>query len=409
MKNRLKRLGELLLAVFSGKIRLDFRLPAQCEVFILDDASEPELVLILLSNYRWFSLNIRQIEHGGAIFVHPTIIFRALAYLLRGYPLLTCYMLAVILVTKPRAVIDFCSQSNIVDLAQVNSDIAFISIINGMVSYPLDHSLYAPTIHQALGAKNIKNVNNYSIYCFGQRDVDIFSYFGVSEPKTGIKVYSAGSLLGSYYTEQIEPVNHAAKVDYDICLSSTTTPGLLLKQNDKLYYGIMMKCNDLLCDHLARFVKAHGLNLAIALRTQGETEFNYFRKWFGNDVQIAHREDIFSTYRVMRRSHLSISLGSTSGWEALAWKKKVMFTPFFDAKFFGYYAPGKLENNQEMWKWWLEDTGYEKFEAMLLDLLNMPDEEYWLQAHGMAEYGVAHWGVPAYRAIGDALKLAVGR
>jgi hypothetical protein len=410
--SRLNRFGKLLSTVLSGKTRFNIHLPAQCEVLILDSASEYELALILLENFQWFSLDIRLAHRDGVIYCHPTIVVRALAYLLQGYSPLTCYMLAVITVTKPKAVIDFCSQSIIVDLARANPDITFMSIINGMFNYPFDHSLYAPMIHQSLGTKNVKSSGNYYIYCFGQRDVDIFSYFGVSESDMGIKVLAAGSLLSSYYTEHIELENYSDQINYDICLASQSGPGHVI--SDDPFTHILMECNDLLCEYLARFVKTHRLNLIIAPRTleddtKVEIEYNYFRKWFGNNVQIAHRKDIFSTYRVMRRSQLTISLCSTSGWEALAWKRKAMFCPFYLSKIFGEYAPGKFENNQEMWKWWLEEPDYEKFEAMLLDLINLSDNEYWLQAQSKAAYNVAHWGVPAYQAIRDDLRLAIGK
>ena len=409
---KVKSYCNVLSTVLIGKTRLSISQPAPCEVLIIDSAAELELVPALLSNYRWLALDYRFSNYGGVLYIHPKIVIRTLAYLLHGYPPLASYMLAVISVTKPKVVIDFCNLDYMVVLASVFTDITFLSIINGMFNYPFNHELYKPMLHQILGEKKLRGNGNYGVYCFGQRDVDIFGYFGVSESNMGIRVQPVGPLLGSYYIDKIEPADCSPQIEFDICLISQSGVGHVTIDNP--FNQALMKCNDLLCEFLVKFINTHGLRLVIAPRTREkgrdvEIEYNYFRKWFGGDVIIPHREDLMSTYRVMRRSRINISLCSTCGWEALLWKQKAMFCPFYLSEIFGEYAPGKLNSNQEMWEWWLEEANYEKFEIMLLELFNLTEDQYWDRAQHKAEYAMNYGASLATHILGEDIKSVIGR
>jgi hypothetical protein len=404
------RIGEVARSIHAGKTKIRFRRPEQCEVFIIDSAAKFELVPPLLTNYRWFALDYRFKQYGGELFVHPVIVLKTLFALGKARSLLHGYMLAMISVTKPKAVIDFCSLDYMMDLARLRSDITFISIVNGLFNYPFNHDVFSPMLHQILGKKTALAASNYSIFCFGQRDVDIFEYFGASQATNNITVKPVGPLLGSHYLENIEPGN--VSPEFDICLISQSGVGHIKNEGGNEFIKVLMNCNDLLCEFLKRFTDKHGLSLVVAPRTREQwadeqIEHAYFRKWFGADVNIAQRSDLMSTYRIMRRSRVAISLCSTCGWEALLWKQKTMHCPFHISKVFGEYAPGKCTSNQDMWRWWLEEPNYEKFEDMLLELINMTEDQYWTVAERQARYGMNYGDNPATRIIGDAIAAAV--
>jgi hypothetical protein len=406
-----ERIGVVVRSIGGGTTKIRFKCPEQCDVFIIDSAAKFELGPPLLKGYRWFALDYRFKQYGGELFVHPVIAFRTLFNFGETRSLLKSYMLAMITVTKPKIVIDFCSLDYMMDLARLRSDITFISIVNGLFNYPLNHELYSPMLHQILGKKPVLTASNYSVFCFGQRDADIFEYFGASQATNNILVKPVGPLLGSYYLETIEPgfVAH----EYDICLVSQAAVGHITNANGTEFNKLLMKCNDLLSEFLVRFIEERGLRLVVAPRTREQwaderIEHEYFRSWFGPDVHIAQREDLMSTYRVMRRSRVVISLCSTCGWEALLWKQKTMHCPFHLSEVFGEYAPGKCTSNQDMWHWWLENPKYEEFEQMLLGLLNMTEDQYWTLAERQAYYGMNYGDRLATHIIGDAIAAAVG-
>jgi surface carbohydrate biosynthesis protein len=200
--------------------------------------------------------------------------------------------------------------------------------------------------------------------------------------------------------------------EFDICLVSQSGVGHIKNENDNAFNKVLLRCNDLLCEFLARFVNAQGLSLVIAPRTREQwadeqIEHNYFKKYFGKDVNIAQRTDLMSTYKIMRRSRVVISLLSTCGWEALLWKQKTMHCPFYLSVVFGEYAPGKCTSNQDMWHWWLEEPIYEKFESMLLELLTMTEDQYWKIAERQANYGMNFGDRLTTHIIGDAIAAAV--
>lgn len=407
----MRQFGKLLARVFSGKIKFRVHLPSRCEVLIIDSAAKKELSQVLLTNYRWFSLDVRFPTDGGAILVRPAIIMRTIISMCSSDSFMKSYSLAVIAEVKPRIVIEFVHVNYMVDLAKAYPDITFITILNAVFNDPIRHEIYRPMFHQILGKKEINCHGNYGIYCFGKKDIDLFTEYGVSESSTGIRFHPVGPFLGGFYFSQLEPPISVPPIDYDICLASSAGTSHLT--NDSPFLRIQMECNDLLCHYLARFVKESNLRLVIAPRTKEiganlEIEYDYFRKWFGNDVRIVPRESLFSTYRLIRRSRVAISQSSTSLWEALLWKQKVMFCPFHLSDIFRHSIPPKFASNQEMWKWWLDEPDYEKFKALLLDLLSLSDEQYWLQARGTAEYVVSYGSEHSYQRIGDEIRSAVG-
>ena len=127
-----------------------------------------------------------------------------------------------------------------------------------------------------------------------------------------------------------------------------------------------------------RLLRETNLSIAVALRFDGcREERQFFDGLFdGKAVLVESDRANFSTYRAIDQSRLAITLNSSSCWEALGWHHKVLFcNPTTDE----YFAMPKG-------LWYIEGSDYEAFRRRVLEVLEMPQDEYVLRVRDGARY-----------------------
>ena len=216
-----------------------------------------------------------------------------------------------------------------------------------------------------------------NFFCFGRRDVDLFS-------RHGHKVdayFPVGSLIGGYYKSVVSvPI---ARQHFDLCLISQwhehhfgDIVGDDFAASVSRMVGAAINSLNLF---MLRLLKETGLSLVICPRNDHDAaELSFYKDTFGEKVRIAasDRKD-FSTYRIVEQSQLAIALNSTTLGEVFSWGQKVLWCNVPNNEHYEMPEAGIC---------YFHGNDYSAFKELVLTLLKMPQEEYEMRTREGAHY-----------------------
>ena len=163
-------------------------------------------------------------------------------------------------------------------------------------------------------------------FCFGKRDIQNFSKFNHNTNNFVI----SGSPKSSFIKEKIYCKNVVKKKKFDICLISQWTDVHIRQYEsnnfeNKLAFEHIKNYIQLL-PLLSQYLKINKLRFAIALRTDTDEEYFFYKNYFKFDCFIQkNRMDEFSSYKLAIQSKLILGRNSTMLSELLSWGEKVLY------------------------------------------------------------------------------------
>jgi len=222
-----------------------------------------------------------------------------------------------------------------------------------------------------------------NFFCWGPCDIDNYRNFG----HTIINAYPVGSLRGSYYCDSIRKSRNTN--DYDICYISQYSPEIFKYGYSPHYKDALIKIQNL----LAAFIEKNHVRLCIACRSRDQEEFDYFNNLFGkrSDIILRNLDNPFSTYSLMDRSDITITMNSSAALEAFGWGKKVFFCNFAHEEIGDFYMGGicSIQRNDPI-----------EFENKLKYLLSMDQDEFELSTETDRKYLISYnFQTPAHQYI----------
>ena len=163
-----------------------------------------------------------------------------------------------------------------------------------------------------------------NFFCFGQRDVELFSGQGHQIDN----YFPVGSLLGSYYKTRQTAVPVAPC--FDLCLVSQWHSHFFgdLRGGEYIWQAAcrIRQGLDGMHQFLMQLLDETDLRLAVCLRSDDVEEHRFYEVLFKERaVLISAERENFSTYRTVEASNLTIGLNSTVLSEVFAWGNKVMW------------------------------------------------------------------------------------
>ncbi|MCF8176897.1 MAG: hypothetical protein K9J74_00155 [Sulfuritalea sp.] len=406
----MKHLSKLLNILTDSRNTFYFRKPTASQVVILDiqdRTTSRYLDEMLLSGLSYNTLDTDVGQSKCVLYLSPCVmivaILKFLHLLVIGKSNListkrmvrVAYYLACLHYMRPRVVLDFIQTTDIIVLARYCPSVKFFAIMNGHCSETLNFKMDGGSYIQHkyhLVRMNPKNASNVHIFCFGTKDIELFDQVGLGEELTGIRYHACGPLkAGFYLSEKLS--GHLPTEEFDVCYCSQVCHDYVVSNSDG--NRILMNCNDLLTEYLRRYNDTHGLSIVVAMRegVSGEkTEAEYFRTRFGDTkgFSLIPRGDYLSTYGLMSRSRVVLSLTSTTGVDAISWGKKSMYIPFYLSSIYRM-SSNRYASDEDMWKWTVSGVSYEEFEKKLDALLAIPQEQYIAEvsnsARALSNYG----------------------
>jgi len=256
-----------------------------------------------------------------------------------------CYQYSHLELINPSKIITFIDNSSIFQWFARNYNLAdFFAIQNGYRS------------KRELTEKFINNSTN--LFSFGFNEELQFKKFGHSYEN----FIPAGSFLAAIFDRMPAKYN----LNYDIALVSqhkvsvlSSPEGEYLKSIDKLLSRYIRENKKIRFCILCRYkTSSH----------EGKIEHSYFRKVYGDEVNLITRDvSQFSTYSGMKESKLIISMYSTSAFEAMLWGKKILFCDF---------SPHNIYANLKKGIWLMNQNNYKIFSSNIDKILHMPHRDY---------------------------------
>ena len=282
------------------------------------------------------------------------------------------YVLACIDQTKAKVVLTFIDNSGFFqNLSRIDPKRIYFAIQNGT------HTLASVGYSLPSPPHPYSTISMTNFFCFGQRDIDLFSRYGHRVDN----YFPVGSLIGSYYKSVVSVL--VTKKQFDLCLIS---------QWHDHFFGEIIGDDSLACvsrrigagikglnSFMLRLLEETGLSLVICPRNDhAAAEVSFYKETFGEKATIAEpdRKD-FSTYRFVEQSRLVIALNSTTLAEVFSWGQKVLWCNVTDDEHYEMPEAGIS---------YFHGDDYNAFKERVLMLLKMSKEDYEMRTHEGARY-----------------------
>jgi surface carbohydrate biosynthesis protein len=271
------------------------------------------------------------------------------------------YILACIDLTGAKVVITNIDNSSFFQfLTRLDSTRDYFAIQNGVrTPWCVKDSLPLPPHPFA-------KISMTNFFCFGQRDVELFS----SNNHKIERFFPVGSIVGGYFSTVL--ANKEVKPKFDLCLVSQWKEHFFDETVEGHIAGNYMKRASAgvsaLNEFIVRLLDDTDLSLAICTRNNGGKEKEFFEKFFkGRAIFIEREREDFSTYYAANNSRLTLALSSTTLSEIFVCGSKVLWCNFLEDEFFAMPEAGIS---------YFGNSDYLDFKERVLTLINMDQTVY---------------------------------
>jgi surface carbohydrate biosynthesis protein len=297
---------------------------------------------------------------GRYLFITPSIFF-SWAYLTIRYADPDAgYAIALAKKIRPKIILTYIDNSHANHLVSKH--------YRGARFLAVQNAARFDTLH--LNKLLAKKIHIQEFMCFGRYEVDLYNRCGA----TVEKFYPVGSLKSALYVANRDSLPKAPK--YDICIVAEPSPGW-----DEIEFHGMEDAIGNVAHYAERFAIKYGKTVCIA----GKREYNlraseelWYRKYVSDSVPIIPRVRAdFTTYSLIDRSKVSVAFISSALQEGLARGNKVLYCNFTGYSKWDFPVSGV---------WLLTIPTFEAFEARMLQLFSMTDEEFRELSNNASKY-----------------------
>lgn len=413
---KFKRIFLNLFSIIQHKnTKFLFCSPKKSEILILDSIDEVRLSAAILHGMNYAVLDTRYAHDRLEFKMHLSfkILYIAMCMLIKGGRLWDAYCYAVICCAAPKVIIDNIHFPFLLPLAKKIPNANFFIILNGFQFNLLDRNIVNNSYIDALKElfqRDPQRVSNVHIFCFGKKDSDIFRQRGLDEATTGIQYHDIGTLFGDYMKSLM--CGNINKNDYDIVFVSQCEQDSIM--GNEQFHKIMVKNTSKVIANLNRYITETGQRCLILLRGRPNSEASeiaFYRSLLDESARVEfHRNDsAFAVYEGLAKAPIIVSLYSTTGFEAMAWGKKVLFCLYGFTKIYKI-SSDRYQSDTDMLRWSLENSEYSVFKKCLVDLAEINLSDYLAQNAEATSYIVSgSSGKPAHVYIREMLLSKLGQ
>ena len=340
------------------KIQLSFKRPTHSEVLIYDEVGSEFIVAALGGHFHRQVLKVR----GRRINLSPRVVLQMCCLLLgrRGLSERRALIsdpklfmeLAEIDSISPKVVVTFVDNSSRFNsLSRLYPRAFFLAVQNGFRGIEV--------------ADMAEYLNVTNLFCFGEDTRNRYQNSGCAVDN----YIMGGSLKDGLYRERFP---QEEKVEFDFCWISQFRP----KRFSETLPGLAHNSITLL-QFLYEYCKESGKSLAIAGSCKSNAlteEIEFLRKYIDlTRVTFVPNDPLgFSSYQVIDKSEVSVTVSSTIGFEAFSRGNKVLFCNFTDDPY--YDVPGIAQ--QKPWIIRGPEITYSQFSMRLHDV-HQKKREIW--------------------------------
>lgn len=358
-----------------------FSAPKRSDILIFDSVVEDRIKAAILQDLDYTTCDT-DYSSGCPFRLHitPRIICFAIVKFFSGLNIWSSYYYGLIRCISPKVLVDNIHYPFLLPLAQCLPDVQFFVILNGFHNDIIDRSIVHSHYHYAIAElfrSKPKKVQNFHIFCFGEKDADIFRQCGLNENKTGIFYHAVGSLFADFMKYLLR--QELNRNDYDIIFVSQCANDSIT--GDLGFHRIMRENTRQVFRNLSRYMKEKNLRVKILLRSKSagaeQMEIDFYRSMLDDSAKVdfSGTEALFSVYEGLTRAPIIISLFSTTCFEAMSWGKKALFCLYDFVKIYKI-SSDRYKADTDMLRWSLVDSGYPEFRDRLDDLIKIDLQRY---------------------------------
>lgn len=354
---------------FFLKIKISFKNPPKKDVVILDDEAIDDLKNIV-PNYDYFILKTRlhKIDKIYLSLKMPALFFKYFNGSLMG-----TYIIVILKIIKPKVVITLAQHSMLYfnTVKALEKETNFLAIQTG-ARYDLGIFKYWYKIKK-LKLDLTQKYYFQNFFCFGQAEIDLFK-----DHKIRVKnFFKVGSLrLSNFLQDQKKIKSNLKKNFYDICLISDSCN---LGEANRYRIPNYEKAFGKMAKFTVKFAIKNNLKFICAFKRREpvslEKEINFYRKNLSKNEfdyliknSTGNQKTKFSSYEAMIQSDIVVSKYSTMLREKLGLGGKILACNFVSpTSIYDFPIKGICS---------IEDCTFEEFEARLLSIKNMTEEDY---------------------------------
>lgn len=345
------------------------------ELVVFDTGGADKLRETVLAGLPHFTLDCRiQTLHASAGLLGRSLLNAARLGSTRPGQLYTAYLLACLQQLRPRVVLTHVDNNvYFQSLSALYPRAVFIAVQNGFrseVSVARPSQVPGGWLPEKPAPGSVIRLPHF--FCFGRFEQDLYMRLGHDVGS----YHPAGSLRAGYYKSELSPGE--PPVEHDVCLVSEWDAAIM----EQGLYPHIRRGVERLNEHLARYVSERPLRLSVAGRSRDERERRAYEELFGGKaVFVPNDPAAYSSYALMDRSDVVVSLYSTAAFEAFGWGRKTLFCNLSGDPTLSCPVPGP---------WSLTEGGYEEFRARLDALLARGRRDFREESAEAARYLMAY-------------------
>lgn len=342
----------LLINIVKRKIDLNITPPKKNSIAVVDACNLDVLERSILHGLSYTVIHIRREK----LYLSLNIIIRVFLNKARmNTGVNSAYVLTMLEYIRPKVVITFNDNNNLLGICSRHYKALYLSIQNGMRTGTVISKCklaYIPTL-----------------YCFGRSEIDLYK----REKVLVDNFFDVGSIRASYYRANLA-VDRPIK--YDLCLVSQYRSSVVAGEYPAFKRGL-----DVLYEYIFRYLKGRSLRFSIAMVSsseEGELEETYYKTIFGESVKLLYNNrKVMQSYCNVDKSNVLIGLNSTLMYEAFGWGKKVLFTNFSGDINHDFITGGdaKLPSISTRVNF-VKENSFKVFERTLDQLIILPKNSY---------------------------------
>lgn len=375
----MKRIFLIFRLIF--RIKIIFKEPKNYKLVIFDDESIDELKNVI-QEFNYFIMQNR-ISHLNKVYVS----YKLVKLFIKNYKgnIMTAYLVSLLEIIKPKAVITFIDNSEkFSDVAKLlDKKIKFVAIQNAWRDELIMNNYLFKNKFTKINLNKYFYIPNF--LCFGQYDVDNFRKHKMKVKKF-IKVGSLRLANAIHYIKKNKVELNKSR--YDVCFISDASPEEghfkeIKKRDGSSAEEDIAKGFAYTARYAIKFCMKHNKKLIFALKRKKNAqvlrkrELDFYKKNLTKsefNFLIANSTDnkinTFPSYLAMFESPVIISSWSTMLLESLAVGKKIFACNLTNLNLFDFPITGICS---------IKNCDYEEFEKKLMYILSMSNKKYFLK------------------------------
>jgi surface carbohydrate biosynthesis protein len=370
-----------------------FSSPKHNKLLVIDTITIDHLKKTILSDISFSSISTRVInskahvqnDENSTYFISFKIFFFFWEGLKNNLNFKTSYTYACIKSVKPKIILHMTHDHNLIYLAKKFPKIDFVILCHGSWYDLNDHGkiFEKTTMMHELAKVSVGFLKNFYIIVNGLKEIDLFEEVGVNKNNKGINYLNYGPYEASYHGS----INYPKIIKNDILFISQIFNIFFSSANvlHKQYLKIISKS----LKNLFKYCDDNNLILSYLCREKDgydKKEINFVKTIAENSKLKIIKNLDSPLWKEIYASKIIATVDSTSGFDSISIKKKVILMTMEFTNDRKYLANSFFGDISKIWHWSIINEDYLRFKELMDQLISINEIDYEKKIKDMRSY-----------------------